>query len=489
MSTAKSTDGCIGRYRLVKRLAVGGMADLYLAQQLGERGYERTVVVKTIRADLVEEEDLIQMLMEEARIASCLRHENIVELYEVGEERGTQFLAMEFLFGQDLSAIRDHCQEHDIKIPHQHIVTIVSDILSALHYAHHEATYQGQPLEVIHRDVSPQNVIVGFDGTVKLLDFGLAKAAAQISRTRAGVLKGKYAYMSPEQVNFKVVDHRADIFSAGILLWELLTQQRLFFRSSDYETVRAVMSCDVASPRAMDPEIPWNLSWVAYRALRKTPWWRYSSAGEMRKAILRSTTVSRDQAKEDLAEWMSQIFAPKLGNRDLLLSRARTKNPARLQEIRDAGFELLDEVTDPQMHGPQRATRDKTRDEPTSAAATCASKRTGEPSNFVARVVGTWKWFILVAAALSFLGVSMGVYIGSRGATASADQALLEIENRLMHGKVLVDGTMLDLERASHFPINPGKHQLTTIVDGRSTTIEIEVEAGEKRVIHVPFAQ
>ncbi|MBK8010832.1 MAG: serine/threonine protein kinase [Deltaproteobacteria bacterium] len=488
MSTANSTDGRIGRYRLVKRLAVGGMADLYLAQQLGDRGYERTVVVKTIRADLVEEEELIHMLMEEARIASCLRHENIVELYEVGEDHGTQFLAMEFLFGQDLSVIRDHCQEHDIRIPHQHIVTIVAGILNALHYAHHDAMYEGQPLAVIHRDVSPQNVIVGFDGTVKLLDFGLAKAAAQISRTRAGVLKGKYAYMSPEQVNFKVVDHRADIFSAGILLWELLTQQRLFLRASDYETVRAVISCDAPSPRTINPDVPWNLSWVAYRALRKSPWWRYSSAGEMCRAILRGTEISREQAKEELAEWMSQIFAPKLVNRDLLLSRASAKNPARLREIQDAGFELLDEVTDPQLENPRRPAGN-TNPDATPSNAGQGSRSTKTSAGLVARMVSTWKWFALVAIALSFLGISMGVYIGSRSGAAPMRHGLLAIDSGTRGASVLIDGTTHEVERVARFTLKPGRHKITAIVDGHSTTIEVEIRAGEERVLRVPFAR
>src|SRR5262245_22002052 len=243
MTTAAVAEGRIGRYKLIKRLAVGGMADIFLAQEVGPRGYERTCVVKTIRADLVDEEDLIAMLMEEAHIASCLKHENIIELYEVGEEAGTHYLAMEFVFGRDLGQIRDRCLDLGQRLPYEHIITILSDVLDALFYAHHDATYQGKPLAVIHRDVSPQNVIIGFDGSVKLLDFGLAKAAAQLSRTRAGVLKGKYAYMSPEQVNFEKVDQRADIFSAGIVLWEMLTQRRLFYRPSEYETVKAVMAC------------------------------------------------------------------------------------------------------------------------------------------------------------------------------------------------------------------------------------------------------
>src|SRR5262249_41980278 len=154
----------------------------------------------------------------------------------------THYLAMEFMFGRDLRQVRDRCLERGTKIPYSHAVTILCDVLDALFYAHHEATFEGRPLRVIHRDVSPQNILIGFDGSVKLLDFGIAKATAQLSRTRAGVLKGKYAYMSPEQVDFKEIDQRADVFSVGIVLWEMLTQRRLFYRAGEYETVKAVMA-------------------------------------------------------------------------------------------------------------------------------------------------------------------------------------------------------------------------------------------------------
>src|SRR5688572_14231127 len=388
VAPAQTNEGRVGRYRLIKRLAVGGMADIYLAQQYGKRGYERTVVVKTIRADLVDEEDLVSMLMEEARIAACLRHDNIVELYEVGEEGNTQFLAMEFVFGRDLGQIRDRCQEKGIRFPSEHISTVLIDTLDALYYAHHKAkTEDGKPLNVIHRDVSPQNIIIGFDGSVKLLDFGLAKAAAQISRTRAGVLKGKYAYMSPEQVNFRGVDNRADIFSVGVILWEMMTQQRLFYRVSDYETVKAVMSCSVPFPKTVQADLPWDLSWVAWRSLRKNPRWRYKDAKRMRASLVKADLRTRAQARDQLAEWMAYLFEEQLASRDLALRRARN-DPTRHRQILDSGFELLEEVTDPDLRlRPGRPTPAQGKAQPSTGLIGVA-----------AAVLGTRRWFLVVFA-------------------------------------------------------------------------------------------
>ena len=336
--------GRIGKYDLVKRLAAGGMADIWLAQEFTQRGYERTAVVKTIRGDLVDEEDLIQMLFDEARIARCLKHENIVELYEVGEEDNTHYMAMEFVFGRDLRQIRDLCLERGVRIPNEHVVTILICVLNALQYAYHEATYDGRPLNVIHRDVSPQNIIIGFDGQVKLLDFGIAKASAQLSRTRAGVLKGKYGYMSPEQVDLKPLDQRADLFSAGIVLWEMLTLQRLFYRKNEYETVRAVLDCRIPFARTIKKDIDWRLAMVAFRALQKRASWRYRSAEHMVETLKKWQGYKPKGAHARLADWLSDLYSDNLRARDANLLRV-TEEPTMHRRIRDAGFELVEEPT------------------------------------------------------------------------------------------------------------------------------------------------
>lgn len=465
----------------MKRLAVGGMADIYLAQSYGPQGYERTAVVKTIRADLVEEEELIQMLLEEARIASCLKHENIVELLEVGEDGGTQFLAMEFVFGRDLGQIRDRCEERGLKIPPRHISTIMIDVLDALQYAHFEATYEDKPLKVIHRDVSPQNIIVGFDGGVKLLDFGLAKAAAQISRTRAGVLKGKYAYMAPEQVNFKSVDQRADIFSTGVLLWELSTQKRLFLRSSDYETVKAVVESRAPFPKLVRSELPWSLSWTAFRATRKNPLWRYRDANQMRDALLNADPRDRTEARNELSDWVSQLFHEQLAARDLALRRIRT-NPLRHRQLLDAGFELLEETTDPELRLyplPAGLAQDKLSAQNTSAQEGLV--------NALAGVLGTWRWFTLIFSALVFLSVAAGIYIGSNRGSADERYGHLHVLADLENVEVQVGATSLGPAPIQNIPVIPGRHRIVGSSAGQTRTVEVFVEAGENKVIKLRF--
>jgi serine/threonine protein kinase len=480
VTTAAAHDGRIGRYKLVKRLAVGGMADIYLAQEISPRGYQRTCVVKTIRSDLVDEDDLIQMLMEEARIASCLKHENIVELYEVGEEDGTHYLSMEFVFGRDLGQIRDRCLDLGQRIPYEHIITILSDVLDALYYAHHKATYQGKPLQVIHRDVSPQNILVGFDGQVKLLDFGLAKAAAQLSRTRAGVLKGKYAYMSPEQVNFEGVDQRADIFSTGIVLWEMLTQRRLFYRASDYETVKAVMACVVPFPRAIRNDIPWLLAWNAFRALRRNARWRYGDAMQMRRAMLKHDARERSVARDQLAEWMNQLFREELRIRERSLVRAMS-NPGRHREILDAGFELIEEATehDLRLRPPSSPSGSAPRPPPQRMDSDTATAGMG----FLAATLGTWRWFILVLSAIVFLGIATGVYLG-----ASQSYGYLSVFAGSPEVKVVIGGKALGTAPVENIPVLPGRYQIVGSVGADTEVIEIDVAAGQREEvqIHLP---
>ncbi len=458
----------------MKRLAVGGMADIYLAQLDGPRGYETTVVVKAIREDLAEDEELIQLLMQEARIAACLKHENIVELIEVGEEGGTNFLVMDFIFGRNLAQIRDRCDELGVKVPYKHGLTILADALEALHYAHHEAMFEDQPLEAIHRDVSPANLMVAFDGSVKLLDFGLAKATAQISRTRAGVLKGKYAYMSPEQVNFSGVDHRADLFSTGVVLWELLVGRRLFHRLNEYETVKAVGACRVAFPKWIINDAPWGLSWVAYRALRKAPRWRYRNARQMRNALLAHDRRSRVQARDELAEWLGDLFQAQLQVRENALTKAHN-NPIQRRMIGDAGFELLEEVTDPNLRVPLP---------PAWQPVPTGSQPPIEKgfSNLLGTALGSWRWFMVVLCCLVFFSVGLGVYIGRVQPTSKEVGYLHVLSEQPL--EVEIGGRKLGRPPIQRIPVLPGLHRvLGRDKSGRLQVMEVEVLAGENKVI------
>ena len=408
--------------------------------------------------------------MQEARIAACLEHDNIVEFYEAGVEGNTHFLAMEFVFGRDLGQIRDRCKELGISIPPEHTVTILGDVLGALHHAHHEARFEGRPLRAIHRDISPRNIVVGFDGSVKLLDFGLAQATAQLSQTRAGVLKGKYAYMSPEQVSLGRYDHRADIFGAGVVLWELLTGKRLFLRASSYETVRAVVACRVPFPRFARPDLPLRPAWVAYRALRRGPRWRYRTARRMRDALVRRTPREGAAARDALAGWMSQLFARELAQRDATLDRAR-RDPSRHRQIQDAGFELLAEVTDPDMRMP----------EPKTVTVPPPAR-----SRKVRRTPVGFRWMgataILIAA-----GLSGGVYLGSQAPRIEGPYGTIRVVADAPEVLVVVGQTEVGYTPVSNVVVRPGLHRIRARHEDRWQTVEVTVAAGEQRVVELTF--
>lgn len=481
---ANGGDARIGRYQLVKRLAVGGMADIWLAQESGRRGYERTVVVKTIRGDLAEDDDLIPMLVEEARIARCLRHESIVELHEVGQDADTHYLAMEFVFGRDLRQIRERCLDRGEPFPHKHAVAIVADVLDALYYAHHVATYEGRPLRVIHRDVSPQNVIVGFDGGVKLLDFGIAKAAAQLSRTRAGVLKGKYAYMSPEQVDFRDLDHRADVFSVGVVLWEMLTGQRLFYRISEYETVRAVVACHVPFARFVDASIPWTLSMITHRALRRSPRWRYRDARDMSRALRAWDGREPAQARDDLAQWLGSLFGDELRVREQALARAR-RDPTRHRQIQDAGFELVDEASLEAVR-PRRASS-AISELPERARSLTPSDAPTAPHHGLADALTRGSRFYALLGAFVFLGVALGLY-WSRFHSGTDDYAYLSVIADSSDVQVIIGNRALGRAPVADVAVLPGRHRIVGILGDERETIEIVVPPGRRETVRLSLA-
>src|SRR5262245_18293462 len=210
-----------GNYRLVRRIARGGMAEVFLARHLGMEGFERRVAIKRILPHLSEAEEFKSMFLDEARLAAQLTHPNIVHIYDFGRVDEYYFIGMEFVDGVDLGRLIRHARNRPV--PFEFAARIFSDVCSGLHYAHNAVDGEGRPLGLVHRDVTPQNVLVTYDGVVKLVDFGIAKAAWQAGRTRPGVVKGKFAYMSPEQVEGRRLDGRSDVFSAGICLYELIT--------------------------------------------------------------------------------------------------------------------------------------------------------------------------------------------------------------------------------------------------------------------------
>ena len=277
-----------GKYQLLERLGRGGMAEVWKAKALGPMGYARTLVVKRILPELACDDEFVRMFIEEARLSASLNHRNIVQVYELGQVGDEYYLAMEWLHGRDLNTLLAALNERKALPPIELAAYVAREVCRALAYAHALTDEDGQPLRLIHRDVSPSNVMVGFDGSVKLLDFGIAKALALASenRTQVGVLKGKFGYMAPEQVDCDVdVDHRADLFVAGVVLWEMLTLRRLFKGGSDVQTIGMVRAARVLAPSSFNPAVPPELDAVCMRALARDRNERFADCGEMAEAL------------------------------------------------------------------------------------------------------------------------------------------------------------------------------------------------------------
>jgi len=299
----------IGRYEIVRRLAAGGMAEIFLAKLRGEAGFEKEVVLKRILPQWSIDRDFVAMLIDEAKIAVQLNHPNIVQVYELAREGEVYYISMEYLNGVDARRLLQKAQAEKARVPVEASLFIICELLEALAYAHSRKDASGLPLEIIHRDISPQNILLSFEGAVKLADFGIAKAASRSQETVTGVLKGKFAYMSPEQANQEVLDHRSDLFSLTVVFYELLTGERLFYRGSDLDTLDRVRRCDVSfSPQALKI-IPTALQEVLRKGLAKRPEDRFKDAAAFREVLIK---IARRSGKEwsrlALSEYLTALF-------------------------------------------------------------------------------------------------------------------------------------------------------------------------------------
>jgi serine/threonine protein kinase len=302
-----------GKFQLLKKIATGGMAEIHIAKQRGMEGFEKIVVIKVILPHLATNQDLVNMFLDEARIAARLTHSNIVQIYDLGRAGGTFFIAMEYVQGENLRTIAKSARKQGNPLPLEHTVKIISQACEGLHYAHNKADTNGVPLHIVHRDISPQNILVSFEGVVKLVDFGIAKAATQYAETKAGILKGKYSYMSPEQCKGKHIDHRSDIFSLGIVLWELATGVRLYKKSSELMILKEITEGKVTPPREINQKVPAELEAIILKALEKHPDNRFQDGLQMHMALeefmktrgLTSSTVH-------LSAFMRELFKEKL---------------------------------------------------------------------------------------------------------------------------------------------------------------------------------
>jgi eukaryotic-like serine/threonine-protein kinase len=299
-----------GKYQLFASLGRGGMADVFLSVARGQMGFNKLAVIKRLRQALAEEAAFRNMFLDEARLAARLSHPNIVHTYEVGEQNGVYFIAMEYLEGQSLNKVLKEALRRKEGLEPEVSARIIADALGGLHYAHTLGDYDGRPLGIIHRDISPHNIFVTYDGHTKLVDFGIAKAALSSTETEVGVLKGKVAYMSPEQAMGGRIDQRADIFAMGIVLWEMLARQRLMTGESAANTLHRLMNEPIPRVSAVVPGVDPKLDAITAKALEKDPQYRWQSAAEMRDALevwLRSNPLPARQ--EEVGRKMLYLFS------------------------------------------------------------------------------------------------------------------------------------------------------------------------------------
>jgi len=307
----------LGRYRVVDEIGIGGMASVHLARMDGPGGFQKWIAIKRIHPHLVEDPTFVNMFIDEARVAARISHPNVAAVLELGKHEDTYWIAMEYLHGEPLREVMRRTEELGQPMPPELACRVIADAAEGLHSAHELAGKSGEKLNLVHRDVTPHNLFVTYDGCTKVVDFGIAKFASRIASTRAGTLKGKVAYMSPEQVAGEPLDRRTDVFALGVVLWELTTGQRLFRMESDLDTMAKVQECAVPQPSSIVRGYPIDLEKIVMKALAKTKTERYRTARELSRA-LQSLLMRRSLfvAADEVTAYMQSIFDDRIRKRE-----------------------------------------------------------------------------------------------------------------------------------------------------------------------------
>lgn len=321
----------LGRYVLCYELASGGMATVYLARTEGASGFDRLVALKIIHPHLAKQREFVDMFLDEARIAARIVHPNVCSVFDFGQEGGTYYLAMDYLVGETVGRLMRAAWKRPEVVQRKGTLSIFARVIAeaaeGLHAAHEARGDDGQLLGVVHRDVTPQNLFVGYDGSLRVVDFGVALAVGRSHHTAVGTLKGKYPYMSPEQVTQKPVDRRSDVWGLGVCLWEMLAGKRLFRQTSEFETLKAVTEARLPRPSEVNPNVPPALDAVVQRALTRDRELRYPTARDMSKDLSAAVSSLGGATAGDVAELMDELFASERADRLLLMERARKLDP------------------------------------------------------------------------------------------------------------------------------------------------------------------
>ncbi len=430
----------IGRYEVLGQLAIGGMAEILLARLSGPAAFARAVVIKRILRQYARTESFVTMFLDEARVVAQIRHPNVVQVQELGEDGGEIFLVLEYVAGENLSSVLKRSVARDERLEPVLVAHIIAEACAGLHAAHELVSDDGRHQNLVHRDVSPQNLFVAYDGHVKLLDFGVALTEARAARTQAGDVKGKFEYMSPEQVRAEPLDRRSDIFAMGIVLYELSSGRRLFKRSQPARTLDAICKEPITPPSRLVEGFPPALEAIVMKALAKDAADRFATAAEMRRELLE---VARELPNpvEALAERMQRWFEERIAEKEDMLRRVGDGD----QVMQVPAGEVEDDVP-----------------VPTVPEVTEGPAARGEPSPARSRVWPMLVVAVLAAAALSFGAVRLAMRATPRAealliapaesppnavvsttvgsAASSQAEVLLHVESRPPGAHVLADG-------------------------------------------------
>ncbi|MDQ3038151.1 MAG: protein kinase, partial [Myxococcota bacterium] len=342
--------GMVGRYQLCFELASGGMAKVYLARVGGAAGFDKLVALKRIHPHLSDQHEFLEMFMDEARLASRIDHPNVCTVFDFGHAGREHFIAMEYLLGETLGRLARHVDAELAASPRWWAIAmrIVVETCEGLQAAHELRNDEGEPLEVVHRDVTPANVFVTYDGAVKVVDFGVARAQERVHQTRAGRVKGQYAYMAPEQATGKPLDRRADVWSLGVLLWELLAGKRLFERDNEAATLMAVVHGEIPPLRDVRPELPADVAALVTRTLSLEPKRRPATARALARELDRCIArLGEPVSKADLGDLMERLFADDIIRRRRMIADARRLEAGRVLKVEDSNVAPLSSRTRP----------------------------------------------------------------------------------------------------------------------------------------------
>ena len=337
----------VGRYMLFGEIASGGMATVRFGRLMGEVGFSRTVAVKCLHAQFAKDREFARMFIDEARLAARIRHPNVVPVLDVVARDGELFLIMDYVQGESLSKLIRAVRAKKTPIPPRIVAAVMAGALDGLHAAHEACSEQGEPLGIVHRDVSPQNVMVGLDGVSRVLDFGVAKAAGRLQTTQKGQLKGKLAYMAPEQLRAEPVDRRTDVYAASVVLWEALTSQRLFKAEDDVGTFGLVLKGDVPPPSSIIQSIPSGYDEVTLRGLHLDSSKRFSTAREMAVALERVAGIA---SPREVGAWVEEMARDPLRKRAARIAELESVSSVDLrQAIQEDALRASGPVSSPAL--------------------------------------------------------------------------------------------------------------------------------------------